>query len=83
MFVKWSDVLAQERHFEEIRQTVDAERQAGQLLDRSGVTNRVYWRWLARLGDWLVQVGCRLQTRAGAMPRLVYLTGADRTARPC
>ena len=49
MFIKWSDVLAQERHIEEIRQAVDAERQAAQLLDQSDMTTRFYWRWLARL----------------------------------
>ena len=83
MFIGWRDVLAQEQHFEEIRREAAADRLANQLLAQRGVTVPVYWRWLARLGSWLVAVGCRLQTRAGAMPRLVYLTGVDRTTRSC
>ncbi len=80
---KWSDVLAHEHHMDEIRKTVEAEQIANQLLTQPSVTTRLYWRWLARLGSWLVAVGCRIQTRAETGPRLVYLTGVDRTTRPC
>ncbi len=65
--IKWSDVLAQERHYAEIRYTLERERLTQSASTEHLPAERFYWRWLARMGGWLIDLGCRLQTRAGAM----------------
>lgn len=60
---KWSDVLAQERHYADMRHTLERER----LMQLTAPTEHFYWRWLAHLGRWLIDLGCRMQTRAETM----------------
>ncbi len=64
---KWSDVLAQERYYEDLRHTLEHERLAPSASNDRLSAERFYWRWLAHIGGWLIDLGCRMQTRAKAM----------------
>jgi len=69
----WNDIYTRQSHADDLRREAERERRARQLLESNeGRPMRINHRFLAKLGDQLVNWGCRLQERAGADWQLAF-----------
>ena len=73
MFIKWTDVMAQQERFDDLLREAKQERLVRQAAQRA-TTDRLFWRIESALGHWLVNTGCRLQDHVKAARQLVYQT---------
>ena len=86
MFIKWTDVMAQKEHVNDLLREAEQERLARQAA-RLAPTARLLWRIESAVGHWLVDTGCRLQGHVDAASQLVYRTQPmgmqARESHPC
>ncbi len=86
--ISWADVLVRQLEHE---QKVNQVEQSHWMLVESPSTlpvNRWHWRVVNKLGGWLVDLGCRLQTRAERARQVVRtspmaMEAGSHTSQPC
>ena len=86
--ISWTDVMARqlehERKVNEVEQTYWMRVESAATLP----ADRWQWRLMAKLGGWLVEVGCRLQSHVETAQQVVRtsqmtMESNPPSARPC
>ncbi len=82
----WGEIEVRLRRAEELRREADQARLARLAMNGQETNLRFFWRMIDRLGGWLVETGCRLQTRVDSIRQLAYPAPAPNAATgrsPC
>ena len=85
--ILWSDVEARPKEYEQRTQSI--EQTHLQVEPLQAVTfDRWQWRAMSKLGSWLVEIGCRLQTRVETAQQMLRasqmaLESDPPSTRPC
>ena len=87
--IPWSQVVVRRREQEQILKRAEQNSRLRLVPEVGAKVERWHWRVLQAIGGWLVDAGCRLQTRvekARQMVRLIESNVAEsnsQSIRPC
>ena len=87
--IPWSQVVVRQREQEQTLKEAEQNTRLRPVLEAGVKVDRWHWRVLQAIGGWLVDAGCRLQTRvekARQMVRLVessVVESNSQSIRPC